>query len=54
MSEDIAKAVESLIRRAEESEQPDYAVKFSQAACNAAKAIEIMFVCSRKTEDNTG
>lgn len=31
--------VESLIRKAEQAESPDHALKFSQAACNASNAM---------------
>lgn len=35
----LRKEVESLIRKAEEAEKSDDALKFSQAACNAANAL---------------
>jgi hypothetical protein len=39
MSEKNVKFVDDLIRRASEAEKSDDALKFSQAACNAANAM---------------
>ena len=36
---DIGEQVVSLVRKAERAESPDGALKFSQAACNAANAM---------------
>ncbi len=38
MSTDMVKRVESLVLKAEQAEKSDDALKFSQAACNAANA----------------
>lgn len=37
--EELAKHVQSLIAKAEKAEKSDDALKFSQAACNAANAM---------------
>ncbi len=39
MSEDLQKQVESMIKKAGESDKADDAMKYSQAALNAANAI---------------
>lgn len=36
---DVSKEVESLVKKAEQSEKSDDAMRFSQAACNAANAM---------------
>lgn len=36
---DVSKEVESLVKKAEQAETSDAALKFSQAACNAANAM---------------
>lgn len=36
---DVGKEVESLVKKAEQAEKSDDALKFSQAACNAANAM---------------
>lgn len=36
---DVSKEVESLIKKADEATKADDALKFSQAACNAANAM---------------
>ena len=36
---DVSKEVESLVKKAELAEKADDALKFSQAACNAANAM---------------
>lgn len=36
---DVTKEVESLVKKAAEAEKADDALKFSQAACNAANAM---------------
>ncbi len=36
---DVTKEVESLVKKAEQAEKADDALKFSQAACNAANAM---------------
>ena len=35
----VTKEIESLVKKAEQSEKADDALKFSQAACNAANAM---------------
>lgn len=44
MSADLAKEVESLVKKAAQADKADDALKFSQAACNAANAM-----CALKT-----
>lgn len=39
MSEELKKAVESMIEKAAKADKSDDALKFSQAACNAANAM---------------
>jgi hypothetical protein len=39
MDIDVSKEVESLVKKAEQAEKSDDALKFSQAACNAANAM---------------
>jgi hypothetical protein len=36
---DVSKEVESLVKKAEQSQEPLAALQFSQAACNAANAM---------------
>jgi len=36
---DVVKEIESLVKKAEQAEKSDDALKFSQAACNAANAM---------------
>ena len=36
---DVSKQVESLVKKAEQAEKADDALKFSQAACNSANAM---------------
>lgn len=36
---DVSKEVESLVKKADRAEKSDDALKFSQAACNAANAM---------------
>lgn len=36
---DVTKEIESLVKKAEQAEKADDALKFSQAACNAANAM---------------
>jgi hypothetical protein len=47
MTDDLKKQVESMIKKAGESDKSDDALKFSQAACNAANAM-----CSLVTAEN--
>ena len=44
---DVSKEVESLVKKAEQSEKADDALKFSQAACNAANAIACLDTIQR-------
>lgn len=41
-TKDLVRCVESLIEQAEDSTMPDSALKFSQAACNAANALRVL------------
>lgn len=44
---DISKEVESLVKKAEKAEKSEDALRFSQAACNAANAM----ACLRRFDD---
>jgi hypothetical protein len=47
---DVSKEVESLVEKAAKAEKSDDALKFSQAACNAANA-EAALRNSRKSDE---
>ena len=42
MSQDARKKIESLIDKAAKAEKSEDALRFSQAACNSANAVECM------------
>jgi hypothetical protein len=44
---DVSKEVESLVKKAEQAEKSEDAMRFSQAACNAANAM----ACVRQTQE---
>jgi hypothetical protein len=46
----VSKQIESLIKKAERAEKSDDALKFSQAACNAANAISCLQVILKEKE----
>ena len=47
MEIDVTKEVESLVKKAEQAEKADDALKFSQAACNAANAMACLRTIKR-------
>lgn len=44
----VSKEVEALVKKAAESVKPDDAMKFSQAACNAANAMACLHSINEK------
>lgn len=47
---DVTKEVESLVKKAEKAQRADDALKFSQAACNAANAMACINTIKRNAE----
>lgn len=47
---DVSKEVESLVKRAEKAQTSDDALKYSQAACNAANAMACLRNIQRPPE----
>ena len=45
MTDEVKKQIDSLIQKAAEAEKSDDALKFSQAACNAANAMCALASC---------
>lgn len=47
---DVSKEIESLVKKAESAGKSDDALKFSQAACNAANAMSCLQAMRREEE----
>jgi hypothetical protein len=47
---DVSTEVKSLVKKAEKAEKSDDALKFSQAACNAANAMACVNSIQRRAE----